>query len=89
MKAFLLVLSATILLLISSVAASINPMEPEFLTGFESGIFLRDSKDLDSYGCPEPSEGGPFSGLDHIFITARAMTIFLHKEEVQEKLDTI
>ena len=35
-------------------AAGVNILEGDFLTGFETGIFLRkDKKQLDEYGCPK------------------------------------
>ena len=50
--------SASVLLLVSIGLMSSTyalSMTGDFITGFESGIFLRGNPDmLDDYGCPEP-----------------------------------
>ena len=50
MKVFLLL---TVLCIFATPSLSIN-LSSEFLTGFESGIFLRSNPSMmDDYGCPK------------------------------------
>ena len=54
-----LTIAATLSLTMLPSANAIS-LTPEFITGFESGIFLRDGSELDNYGCPEAKPSGPF-----------------------------
>ena len=55
MKAFLI--ATTVLLAISFVPSQQFSLTGDFITGFESGIFLRSNpKMLEDYGCPEASK---------------------------------
>ena len=61
MKQFLL--SATILSLGLSTVSAIS-LHGDFVTGFESGIFLRNNDNIyEEYGCPEAQAPGGLANL--------------------------
>jgi len=56
-------LIATLLVLSVTPALTLS-LTNEFITGFESGIFLRESNDItEQYGCPEARPTGPLGNL--------------------------
>ncbi len=61
-------------LLIATSQCSVS-LNPEFITGFESGIFLRDSNDIyEQYGCPEARPSGALGSVNDMIKPLKMMT---------------
>ena len=79
-----------VLLCIPFVSCFTSILSSEFITGFESGIFLRDSDDIqEQYGCPEARAAGPLGNLKELVQPLRMMSGFVKDKNIEEMLSTV
>ena len=84
-----IVIIAALLALTLTPALTIS-LTPEFLTGFESGIFLRESNDIyEQYGCPEARPSGPLGNIKDMMMPIKMMTGFIQDKNVEQMISTI
>ena len=88
-------MKTTLLLTTVFLALSLTPqvsgisLNPDFLTGFESGIFLRDNNELDNYGCPEPRPAGPLQNVKEMMMPIKMMSGFMQDKNVEQMISTV
>ncbi len=59
-------------------------LNAEFITGFESGIFLRDNDNIyEEYGCSRPRPAKGFDNLDQIMGPLKMVGGFVKDSNVQ------
>ena len=75
------------LLLITVTPISVST---DFLTGFESGIFIREQAQIrDEYGCPEAKAAGPFGNLQEMMGPLKLMTGFIKDKNIEHTFSSI
>ncbi len=83
------ILSLTLLVL--CVAPSFAFLQGEFLTGFESGIFMRNNpKMLDEYKCAAPTQGNTqFDKLNDMIKPMKAMSELVPDANIKQLVSTV
>ena len=62
----------------------------DFVSGFESGIFLRTKEDREEYGCPEPkSDGAAMMGLPDMMTPLKMMGAFVQDQNIKAVVDIV
>ena len=76
-------------LLLASSHAAVS-FSDDFVSGFESGIFLRTKEDREEYGCPEPhSDSAALMGLPDMMTPLKMMTAFVQDQNIKAIVDIV
>lgn len=83
----LIVLGVLALTLQTTSAFTLNG---EFITGFESGIFLRNSEEIyDDYGCPKARPSGGLSNLNQIIGPLKMVGALAKDKNIEHLISTV
>ena len=83
----LIIIGVLALSLSTSSAFTLNG---EFITGFESGIFLRNSDDIyDDYGCPKARPSGGLSNLGQIIGPLKMVGALAKDKNIEHLISTV
>ena len=85
------ILLATIVSLGLIIPASANfNLNGDFITGFESGIFLRENSNIfEEYGCARPKPAKGFENMDQIIGPLKMVGGFIKDQNVESIIATV
>ena len=76
-----LLLGSTLLVILPYLTLSAVSYTNDFVSGFESGVFIRNAEDLEQYGCPEANGGdilgGQFGSMKEMLAPLKMMGAFV------------
>ncbi len=84
-------LAVLAIVLTFSISASASfKLHSEFITGFESGIFLRNNEDIyEEYGCPKARPNTQLGNLNQLIGPLKVMSSLSKDKNVEHMVETV
>ena len=85
-------MKSVVLLMATGLLASVSAfnLHSEFITGFESGIFMRDNEEIyEEYGCPRARGPAALSNLNQLMGPLKIMSSLSKDKNVENMVSTV